>query len=53
MCNQARRMCRLKVGDKREVDHIKPKCKGGTNSLKNLRVVSFKTNRSKGSKILK
>lgn len=40
----------LKVGDPREVDHIKPLSKGGTNSKKNLRVVSRTTNRKKGAK---
>lgn len=52
MCNCARRKCGLRKGDKREVDHIVPKSKGGSNSSKNLRVVSFKTNRSKGSRML-
>ena len=48
--NRARRKMGLKVGDPREVDHKKPMSKGGTNSKKNLRVVSRKTNRKKGSK---
>ena len=48
--NRARRAVGLKVGDPREVDHKKPMSKGGTNSKKNLRVVSRKTNRKKGSK---
>ena len=48
--NKARRMKGLKVGDKREVDHKKPLSKGGTNAKSNLRVVSRKTNRSKGAK---
>lgn len=50
MRNKARRKMGLKVGDPREVDHKKPLCKGGSNSTKNLRVVSRKTNRKKGSK---
>lgn len=48
--NKARRMMGLKVGDPREVDHIKPLSKGGSNSKSNLRVVSRKTNRQKGNK---
>ena len=48
--NRARRKMGLKVGDPREVDHKKPMSKGGTNSKKNLRVVSRKTNRKKGAK---
>lgn len=48
--NRARRKVGLKVGDPREVDHKKPMSKGGGNGKKNLRVVSRKTNRKKGSK---
>ena len=48
--NRARRAVGLKVGDPREVDHKKPMSKGGTNSKKNLRVVTRKANRKKGSK---
>ena len=48
--NKARRMMGLKVGDPREVDHKKPLSKGGSNSKRNLRVVSRKTNRKKGNK---
>lgn len=48
--NKARRVMGLKVGDKREVDHKKPLSKGGSNSKANLRVVSRKTNRTKGAK---
>ena len=43
-------MMGLKVGDPREVDHIKPLSKGGSNSKRNLRIVSRKTNRRKGAK---
>jgi 5-methylcytosine-specific restriction endonuclease McrA len=50
MCNKARREMGLAVGDPREVDHIKPLSKGGSNGKKNLRVVSFKTNRKKADK---
>lgn len=48
--NKARRIMKLKKGDKREVDHKKPLSKGGTNSRKNLRVVSKRTNRRKHAK---
>jgi 5-methylcytosine-specific restriction endonuclease McrA len=47
---QARKKMGLKVGDPREVDHKKPLSKGGSNGKKNLRVVSRKTNRKKGTK---
>ena len=48
--NRARTKVGLKVGDPREVDHKKSMNKGGSNSRKNLRIVSRKTNRKKGSK---
>lgn len=48
MRNQARRKMNAKPGQ--EVDHKKPLSKGGTNSRKNLRLVSRKVNRRKGSK---
>ena len=48
--NSARKTAGLKVGDKREADHKKPLSKGGTNSKKNIRIVSRKTNRKKGAK---
>ena len=48
--NKARREMGLKVGDPREVDHKKPLSKGGSNSKRNLRVVSRATNRKKGAK---
>ena len=48
--NKARRTMGLKVGDPREVDHKRPLSKGGSNSKKNLRVVSRTTNRRKGNK---
>lgn len=50
MRNAARRKMGLKVGDPREVDHKKPLSRGGSNSKKNLRVVSRQTNRKKGAK---
>ena len=48
--NKARSLMKLKVGDKREVDHIKPLSRGGSNTKKNLRVVSRAINRKKGNK---
>jgi len=48
--NIARRKLGLAVGDSREVDHIKPLSRGGSNSVKNLRAVSRTTNRRKGSR---
>lgn len=48
--NKARKEMGLKVGDPREVDHKKPLSKGGSNSKKNLRIVSRTTNRKKGNK---
>ena len=46
----ARRKKNLKVGDPREVDHKTPLSKGGGNGKDNLRVVSRKTNRTKGKR---
>ena len=48
--NKARKQAGLRRGDSREVDHIKPLSKGGSNSKKNTRIVSRKTNRKKGAK---
>jgi 5-methylcytosine-specific restriction endonuclease McrA len=48
--NTARREAGLAKGDKREVDHIKPLSKGGSNSPSNTRVVSRETNRAKGNR---
>lgn len=48
--NKARRIMGLKVGDPREVDHKVPLSKGGSNTKRNLRVVSRTTNRRKGNK---
>lgn len=45
--NKARRKMKLKVGDKREVDHIKPLSKGGSNAKSNLKITSRTTNRKK------
>lgn len=47
--NSARKAVGLKVGDPRQVDHKKTLKNGGTNSKKNLRVVSAKTNLKKES----
>ena len=48
--NSARRQAmeagKAKVGDGKDVDHIKPLSKGGTNSSSNLRVVDKSKNRS-------
>lgn len=49
--NKARRKMGLKPGDPREVDHIKPLSKGGSNDESNLRIVSRTTNRRKGNRI--
>ncbi len=48
--NKARKESGLKKGDGKEVDHVIPLSKGGSNSKKNRRIVSRKTNRKKGSK---
>ena len=48
--NAARSKMGLKVGDSREVDHVKPLSKGGGNNKSNLKVVSRTTNRKKGAK---
>ena len=48
--NLARKIMGLSVGDPREVDHKIPLSKSGSNSEKNLRVVSRATNRKKGNK---
>ena len=47
--NAARADAGLRKGDPREVDHIKPLSKGGSNSDANTRVVSRSTNRRKGA----
>lgn len=50
MTNQARAKVGLKVGDPREVDHIKALNNGGSNHISNLRIVSRTYNRKKGDK---
>lgn len=47
MRNKARREAGLKVGDPREADHKTPLSEGGSNSKKNVRIVSAKTNANK------
>ena len=53
MRNKARKMLGLKVGDPREVDHVVPLSKNGSNGLHNLRVTSRGKNRRKGTRIIK
>ncbi len=48
--NRDRRESGLKVGDSREVDHIRPLSKGGHSGKGNTRVVSRHTNRVKGNR---
>ena len=48
MRNQARRKMNAKPGQ--EVDHKRPLSKGGTNHKSNLRIVSRRVYRKKGSK---
>jgi len=45
--NKARKEAGLKIGDPREADHKKPLSEGGSNSKKNVRVVSRKANANK------
>ena len=45
--NRARTKLGLKKGDGKEADHKRPLSKGGSNSKKNLRVVSMRVNRRK------
>jgi hypothetical protein len=42
--NKARKEAGLKVGDKRQADHIKPLTEGGSKKKSNVRVVSAHTN---------
>ena len=48
--NKARRIMGLQIGDKREVDHIKPLSKGGGFDRSNLKITSRTTNRKKAAK---
>lgn len=36
-----------------DVDHIKPKSKGGSNTIRNLQALNSSTNRSKGNTLVK
>jgi hypothetical protein len=47
--NRARRESGLKVGDPREVDHIKPLNQGGTNAPSNRRITSRAFNRKRAA----
>ena len=51
MRNAARKAMNLKVGDPREVDHVIPLSKGGTNSKRNWRITSRSFNRHKSNKL--
>lgn len=51
--NSARSTMGLKVGDPRQVDHVKPLNSGGSKGKSNLRVVSAKTNLTKEANIKK
>lgn len=41
---------RVAKGDGRDVDHIKPLSRGGSNSRSNLRAISASANRAKGNR---
>lgn len=41
---------KVSKGDGKDVDHIKPVSKGGTNSRSNLRAISASANRAKGNR---
>lgn len=45
--NKARKEAGLKVGDKRQADHIKPLSEGGSKNKSNVRVISAKANYAK------
>jgi len=48
--NQARKIMGLKKGNPMEIDHKNPLSKGGSNTKRNLRIVTLKTNRKKSNK---
>lgn len=41
---------KVSKGDHRDVDHINPLSKGGSNERSNLRAISSSTNRAKGNR---
>lgn len=41
---------KVSKGDNKDVDHIRPVSKGGTNSRSNLRAISASANRAKGNR---
>lgn len=41
---------KVSKGDGKDVDHIKPVSKGGSNNRSNLRAISSSTNRAKGNR---
>jgi len=41
---------KVSKGDGKDVDHIRPVSKGGTNSRSNLRAISSSANRAKGNR---
>lgn len=47
--NRARRESGLKVGDPREVDHVKPLAQGGSHSASNRRITSRAFNRKRAA----
>lgn len=51
--NKARSTMGLKVGDPRQVDHVKPLDAGGARSKSNYKVVSAKSNLTKEANIKK
>lgn len=48
--NAARKEMGVKVGNPKQVDHIKPIVSGGTNAQSNLRIVAARTNLEKEAK---
>ena len=48
--HKAEKAGRVHKGDGKEIDHIRPLSKGGSNGPKNVRVVKRTTNRRKGAK---
>lgn len=46
----AKKAGKVKKGDGKEIDHIKPLSKGGSKAKSNTRIVSRRTNRKKGNR---